>query len=67
MISGVLAARRVGRGETVGLRFEPFGCMIFPHHSMAPSDESPAVAEVRRSDHQGATDPMTKRSVGSNT
>ena len=46
MISGVLAARRVGRGETVGLRFEPFGCMIFPHHSMAPSDESPAVAEV---------------------
>ena|GEM_PF-3911252 len=32
MISGVLAAARVGRGETVGLHFEPAGCMVFPHH-----------------------------------
>ena len=30
MISGVFAEGRVGRGETVGLRFEPAGCMIFP-------------------------------------
>ena len=32
MISGVFSAGRVGRGETVGLHFEPSGCMIFPRN-----------------------------------
>ena len=30
MITGVLGRDRVGRGETVGLRFEPSGCYVFP-------------------------------------
>ena len=30
MISGVFSEGRVGRGETVGLHFEPSGCLIFP-------------------------------------
>jgi hypothetical protein len=32
MISGVFSEGRVGRGETVGLRFEPSGCMVFPRN-----------------------------------
>lgn len=35
MISGVLASARMDRGETVGLHFEPAGCMVFPHHTQA--------------------------------
>jgi ABC-type Fe3+/spermidine/putrescine transport system ATPase subunit len=30
MITGVLGRDRVGRGETVGLRFEASGCYVFP-------------------------------------
>jgi hypothetical protein len=32
MITGVLAAARVRRGETVGLRLEPSGCMVFAYN-----------------------------------
>jgi ABC-type Fe3+/spermidine/putrescine transport system ATPase subunit len=32
MISGVFSEGRVGRGETVGLHFEPSGCMLFPRN-----------------------------------
>jgi hypothetical protein len=32
MISSVFSEGRVGRGETVGLHFEPSGCMIFPRN-----------------------------------
>jgi iron(III) transport system ATP-binding protein len=29
-LTGVLADRRVARGETVGVRLDPAGCLVFP-------------------------------------
>jgi iron(III) transport system ATP-binding protein len=33
MISGVFAKTRINRGETVGLHFDPSGCIVYPHNT----------------------------------
>jgi ABC-type Fe3+/spermidine/putrescine transport system ATPase subunit len=45
-ISGVLAAERVMRGETVGLHFEPSGCIVFAHGSEPPPAEPSSDLDV---------------------
>jgi iron(III) transport system ATP-binding protein len=40
-ITGVLARERVGRGQTIGLRFEPFGCHVFPGAEVPPRTALP--------------------------
>jgi iron(III) transport system ATP-binding protein len=50
MISGVLAPARMNRGETVGLRFEPAGCTVFPHHAqLLPAGDGNGVLATKES------------------
>jgi hypothetical protein len=57
MITGVLAAARGRRGETVGLRFEPSDCMVFPYNaqSLARDDVVSARATKMTDDLTGGT------------